>query len=47
VINGKRIATSVKPGTVRLAFRGTVRKLQLVARDAAGNDSLPLRWPRR
>jgi hypothetical protein len=47
VINGKRIATSVKAGTVRLAFRGTVRKLQLVARDAAGNDSLPLRWPRR
>jgi flagellar hook assembly protein FlgD len=47
VINGKRIATSAKPGTVRLAFRGTVHKLQLVARDAAGNDSLPLRWPRR
>jgi flagellar hook assembly protein FlgD len=47
VVNGKRIATSAKPGSFRLAFRGTVRSLRLIARDAAGNDSRTLTWPRR
>jgi len=45
VVNGRRIATSAKPGVFRLAFRGTVRSLRLIARDAAGNDSPPLTWP--
>jgi hypothetical protein len=46
-VNGKRIATSAKPGTFRLAYRGTVRSLRLIARDAAGNDSRTVTWPRR
>jgi flagellar hook assembly protein FlgD len=47
VVNGKRVATSAKPGTFRLAYRGLVRSLRLIARDAAGNDSRPLIWRRR
>ena len=47
VVNGRRIATSAKPGVFRLAYRGSVRKLRLIARDSAGNDSRPLSWPRR
>jgi flagellar hook assembly protein FlgD len=47
VVNGRRIATSAKPGTFRLAYRGTVRSLRLIARDAAGNDSRTVTWARR
>jgi N-acetylmuramoyl-L-alanine amidase len=41
-VNGRAIATSAKPGVFRLGFRGRLRTLRLVARDAAGNDSPPL-----
>jgi hypothetical protein len=46
-INGKRIATSAKPGVFRLAWRGTLRTMRVVARDSAGNGSAPVTWPRR
>jgi len=46
-VNGKRIATSAKPGVFRLGFRGSVRTLRLLARDAAGNDSAPVTWRTR
>ena len=46
-VNGKRIATSAKPGIFRIVFTGTVRTLRIVVRDAAGNASLPLNRPLR
>ncbi len=47
VVNGRRLRTSQKPGVFRLAFRGAIRSLRIMARDAAGNDSKPVRYPHR
>ncbi|MHB8642522.1 MAG: N-acetylmuramoyl-L-alanine amidase [Gaiellaceae bacterium] len=46
-VNGARIATSAKPGVFRIVFKGTVRTLHVVVRDAAGNESLPVNRPLR
>jgi flagellar hook assembly protein FlgD len=46
-INGVRVSTAARAGTHRFAYKGRqVRTLRLVARDAAGNDSRVLTWPR-
>ena len=45
VVNGKTLKTSAKPGVFRLAFRGTVHRLRVVARDRAGNESRPVTYP--
>jgi len=46
-INGRVTRASVKPGILQLAKGVTVRTLRVVARDAAGNESLPLTYPKR
>jgi hypothetical protein len=46
-VNGRRIATSAKPGVFKIVFTGTVRTLHIVVRDAAGNESLPVNRPLR
>ncbi len=47
VVNGRRLTTSQKPGVFRLAFHGTIHSLWFVVRDAAGNQSKPVRYPHR
>jgi flagellar hook assembly protein FlgD len=47
VVNGKTLKTTAKPGVFRLAFRGTVRTLRVVARDGAGNESRAATYPHR
>ena len=47
VVNGQTFKTSEQPGVFRLAWRGAVRSLRIVARDAAGNGSKPVTYPRR
>ncbi len=47
VVNGRTLKTTAKPGVFRLAFRGTVHRLRVTARDAAGNDSVPATYPHR
>jgi hypothetical protein len=45
-INGRVVRASVKPGASQLGKGVTVRTLRLVARDAAGNESLPITYPK-
>jgi hypothetical protein len=45
-INGRVVRASVKPGTSQLGKGVTVRTLRLVARDAAGNESPPITYPK-
>jgi flagellar hook assembly protein FlgD len=45
VVNGRTLKTSAKPGVFRLAFKGTVKKLRVVARDRVGNESKPAIYP--
>jgi flagellar hook assembly protein FlgD len=47
VVNGRTLKTSAKPGVFRLAFKGTVHTLRVVARDRAGNESKPAIYPHR
>jgi hypothetical protein len=47
VVNGRTLKTSAKPGIFRLAFRGTLHSLRVVARDRAGNESKPVTYPHR
>jgi flagellar hook assembly protein FlgD len=47
VVNGRTLRTSAKPGIFRLAFRGTLHSLRVVARDKAGNESKPVTYPHR
>ena len=47
VVNGRRLTTSEKPGVFRLGFHGTIHSLWFVVRDAAGNQSKPVRYPHR
>jgi flagellar hook assembly protein FlgD len=47
VVNGRTLKTSAKPGVFRLAFKGTVHTLRVVARDRAGNESKPALYPHR
>jgi hypothetical protein len=47
VVNGRRLKTTAKPGIFRLAFRGAVHRLRVVARDGAGNESRPITYPHR
>jgi len=46
-VDGRRIATSAKPGIFRVVHTGTVRSLNVVVRDGAGNQSAPVIRPRR
>jgi hypothetical protein len=46
LVNGRTIRASVKPGVFALAKQETIRTLTVVARDAAGNESPPLTYPR-
>ena len=46
-INGATVRASVQPGAFQLAKGVTVRTLRVVARDAAGNESLPLTYPKK
>jgi len=45
-VNGRVIRASVRPGVFTLAKHETIRTLSVVARDAAGNESLPLTYPK-
>jgi flagellar hook assembly protein FlgD len=45
LINGQTLKTSAKPGVFRLAFRETLHRLRVVARDRAGNESKPVLYP--
>ena len=47
LINGRTLKTSAKAGVFRLAFRGRVRRLRVVARDRAGNESSAGHLPAR
>jgi flagellar hook assembly protein FlgD len=47
VVNGRTLKTSAKPGVFRLAFSGKIRKVRVVARDRAGNESAPVTYPHR
>jgi flagellar hook assembly protein FlgD len=47
VVNGRTLKTTAKPGIFRLAFRGAVHRLRVVARDGAGNESRPITYPHR
>jgi flagellar hook assembly protein FlgD len=47
VVNGRTLKTSAKPGIFRLAFKGTVKSLRVVARDRVGNESKPAIYPHR
>jgi hypothetical protein len=44
-INGQTVKTSVKPGVARIGPNVAVRTLRIVARDVAGNESLPITYP--
>jgi hypothetical protein len=46
-INGREVRASKSPGVFRLARNETVQTLRVVARDAAGNESRPLTYPRK
>jgi N-acetylmuramoyl-L-alanine amidase len=46
-VNGREIRGSKAPGVFTLAKGETVRTLSVVVRDAAGNDSAPLTYPRK
>jgi N-acetylmuramoyl-L-alanine amidase len=46
-INGRIVKASVKPGVTTIVPKTIVSTLRLVARDAAGNESLPLTYPLR
>jgi hypothetical protein len=46
-VNGRVIRASKGPGVFALARGETVRTLSVVARDAAGNESAPVTYPRR
>jgi hypothetical protein len=45
-IDGRRVSRSLKAGFTTLPLRA-FRRLRLVARDVAGNDSRVVNWPRR
>jgi hypothetical protein len=46
-VNGREIRASKSPGVFRLAKNEKVQTLRVVARDAAGNESLPLTYPQK
>ena len=46
-VNGKEIRGSKAPGVFTLAKGETVRTLSVVVRDVAGNDSVPITYPRK
>ncbi len=46
-VNGREIRGSKAPGVFTLAKGETVRTLSVFARDAAGNDSAPITYPRK
>jgi flagellar hook assembly protein FlgD len=47
VVNGQTIKTSAKPGVFRLVFHGTIKRVRIVVRDGAGNESKPVTYPHR
>ena len=46
-VNGREIRASKSAGVFRLARNEKVQTLRVVARDVAGNESLPVTYPRR
>jgi N-acetylmuramoyl-L-alanine amidase-like protein len=44
-VNGRRIATTAKPGVFRVLARGTIHSLHVYVQDAAGNQSKPVVRP--
>ena len=47
IVNGREIRASKAPGVFSLARGETVRTLRVVARDAAGNESAPITYPKK
>jgi hypothetical protein len=46
-VNGQELRASKGPGVFTLVKGVTVRTLRVVVRDAAGNESAPLTYPRK